>query len=243
MITLHSPRANLRLRLSATLSPDLAELCTLELDHFADCLAPWGRFLRPVRVASAASMSALIEGASAPVDGSLCAIAELDRITLLAPAAWSTTPGRLQLRTTLTHELAHCLLFQRCAPPGREGPVALPTWFREGMALVASEGAPTREVRRRLGAELGDATLELHKLADADAALIGQHAAACYDAAALLFARWYHGFGQRRLGALCRHMRTGHPFAVAFRMACGLSSEAWLAQAVTDLRAELTDQA
>ena len=238
MIQLDTPRANLCLRLADQLDPVLAELCRAELDHIADCLAPWGRFVAPVTIASAVSMNQLAREASAPVDGILCAVAEPTRVTLLRPAAWLTPPSLLALRSTLIHELAHSLLFQRCAPANREHPVALPTWFREGMAVLVSEGPPTAGHMRRL-----DGRLLLRQLACADASLVGQDARACYDLGHLLFFRWHDTFGSRRLGSLCRHMRAGHTFDRAFGLSCKLPMEMWLTAAIAQLRVGLTDEA
>ena len=238
MTQLETHFANLRLLLASDIDPKVAELCRAELEHLGDCLAPWGRFLAPVTVATVASMRQLARASSAPVDGLLSAVAETQRVTLLCPDAWINPPSRLALRQTLAHELAHCLLFQRCAPPGREPPVALPTWFREGMAVLASEGAPTAGLWRRL-----DGRGDLHALAGADASLVGQDARTCYDLAHLLFFRWHDTFGARRLGSLSRQMRAGHPFETAFRVACKLPVEIWLAATIAQVRQGLTDDA
>ena len=146
MNQLETTRGNLQLRLTDELDPVVADLCRAELDHIASSLAPWGRFSFPVTIATAVSMAPLAREASAPVDGLLCAVPEPTRVTLLRPSAWVAPPSRLALRITLTHELAHSLLFQRCAPPDRTIPVALPTWFREGMAVLVSEGPRPRDI-------------------------------------------------------------------------------------------------
>ncbi len=231
MTLVRAARAQLALELADDLDPQLRDLCTHELDALADSLAPWGRFSTPVRVESVARMSDLARAASAPVDGLLCAVAELTRVVLLAPPAWHAAPTVAELRVTLTHELAHTLLFQRCHPPGRTAPVALPTWFREGMAVHAAEGPPPAAVLRRL-----PSIAQLDALADADATLVGAAAQPCYDLAHLLFDRWHRDFGDRRLAALCRAMRVGHAFEDAFVQACGQRTRDWRDAAIRALR-------
>jgi hypothetical protein len=216
------------------LDPDngdaLNALLDLELEGVAPALAPWGRFNTPVTLRAVDDVAALRALAEGPAHGALCAAATRDAVLLLRPERWPTPPDRIELRRVLCHELAHVLLFQRCAPAGRDRPVAISTWFREGMAVVASEGRPDARRRQRAAGHPDGAALAL-----ADAATLGDHPEAAYDLAATLFAAWYEAAGARGLGALCRAMRAGASFEQAHQQAVGQAEAAWLAGALAEL--------
>ncbi|MCO4760399.1 MAG: hypothetical protein KC502_02770 [Myxococcales bacterium] len=105
------------------------------------------------------------------------------------------------------------------------------------MAVLVSEGRPTATQRRRV-----DGRLSFSALASADAVLIGEQAASCYDIAHLLFCRWHDQYGDRKFTALCRQMRLGNGFDRGFGQVCGLSMADWLQTTIGDLRSELTDE-
>jgi hypothetical protein len=226
----------LNLQLAAELHPRIRALLERELDGIAALLAPWGRFVGPVRVRSAESVDALRLLAGGPTDGVLHAAATGEAIALLAPERWTTPPGDHEIVRVLAHELAHALLFQRCSPAGRQTPVALPCWFREGMAVVASEGRP--DGRRRIEAA---ARPDWLALAHADAAAIARAGLAVYDVAATLFDAWFERYGIRSLHALAREMRSGRSFADAFMRACGVDESGWLAETCAHLGALARD--
>lgn len=227
---------SLRLCCDADLDPSILRLLQRDIDAIADTLDAWGRFLAPVRVASAADLDRLRHLADAPTDGPLCAVATPGLVALLEPRRWPTPPADHQLRLVLTHELAHALLFQRCAPVGRQGAVALPCWFREGMAMLATEGRP--DSRRRM---IAARQVELATLAHADAATIAADAEAVYEAALTLFDAWYEHFGSRRLGTLCRAMRAGLGFDEAHHVATGVGPRRWVDATIASLSAHARD--
>jgi hypothetical protein len=227
---------SLRLRLDEDLDPSVARLVERDLDAIAATLEGWGRFTAPVRLASAPDLAELRLLAGGPTDGPLCAVATPNLVALLEPARWPHPPADHELRVVLTHELAHALLFQRCAPAGRLGAVALPCWFREGMAVRVSEGRPDPGRRLRVAAR-GD----FAALAEADAGTIAADPDAVYDAATTLFDHWMTAHGDRRLTGLCRAMRAGSSFDAAHRAATGVGARAWLQQAVMSLRAHALD--
>lgn len=223
--------AGLRFEPAADLDPAVGALLGRESDGLAQALAAWGRFRRPVRIRTTATAAALRAAAPCPTDLNLHGLAGLDELILLVPAAWRDPPAHGDLVRTLHHELAHVLLFQRCAATGSARAPWLPTWFREGMATVASEGRPPARLRRHLGAHPA-----LDELPGADDAVMAAHAQDCYDIAALAFQDWYDRFGGRGLTALCAAMRTRHPFGAAFQRACGQAEETWLAAWLAGLR-------
>lgn len=236
MRTLHHAVTGLELQLDRQLDRDVCSLLDRELDAIAGPLRNWGRFSAPIALVSADDPDAIQQLARAPVDGPLCAAATPTLIALLTPARWPRPPSDHELRIVLCHELAHVLLFQRCAPLERTGAVALPCWFREGMALVASEGRPSTAVRRQVAA-----WTDVAVLADADAALVAADTGRVYAAAHVLFDHWHEHHGIRRLGALSRWMRAGAGFERAYVEATGEGSAAWVAATMTQLRRWATD--
>lgn len=232
----HRATTGLSLRFEVASSPRLLALLEREFDAIAATLAPWGRFTQPVRLHVAADLPAVRALAGGPTDGILQAAATAEVVVLLEPSRWPTTPPDPALRTVVTHELAHALLFQRCAPPGRSRPVALPCWFREGMAVLASEGRP--DARRRIEAA---SRTDVARLAHADATAIAGEPDATYDVAVTLFDAWLQLYGMRKLGALCREMRNGRAFAAAFASSCGVEEAEWLTATVRQLHALASD--
>jgi hypothetical protein len=204
-----------------------------ELDGMAVELARWGRFTRPVLLRVVPDQAGLQALAPCPTRLQLAGVAAVVELAVLAPARWPLVPNARQLRQTLLHELAHVLLFQRCSPPAQDRPPVLPTWFREGMASVVAEGAPTPNRRRDLGHHP-----RLHALPDASDAEMASDAEASYLLAGLLFQAWLDQFGRTGLHALCRRMRAGYGFADAHLQACGRSPELFVQPWLTAVRAE-----
>lgn len=227
------PAAALTLQVHGPLDPTVAALLVRELDGLGATLQPWGRFTRPVRLQTTALQADLRAAASCATELHLHGVATLDGLLLLAPTAWLTPPAAHELTRLVLHELAHVLLFQRCAPAGATAAAYLPTWFREGMATVVTDGPPHPGLRRRLAAHP-----DLDALPGASDAVMTADPEACYDAAALLFQAWSDRFGARGLATLCRAMRSGHAFAAAHAQATGLTEAAWLAGWLTSVRSE-----
>lgn len=182
---LRAPAAGLRLWVHASVDAITAGLLRTELDAITDPLLPFGQFRGEVAWHGAVDQQTLARAAMAPVDGPICAAATHTTVVSLSPALWPVPPATHELRCALCHELAHVLLFQRCASPGRAAPPALPTWLREGMAIVASEGRPPA-ARRQFVAGLS----HLAEIACADARLVARDPVEVYAAAGVLFDRW-----------------------------------------------------
>ena len=213
----------MQIHLSPTINSEVASFWATFSDDVLGGLKAWGTPRRPVLIQSVESFDALNAEATAPVDGLLYGLADLSTVTILAPSRWPDPPDSATLKRVLTHELAHVILFQRCGPPSRTLPVALATWFREGMAVLASDGAPTIRVYRNVG----DPEYWLMN-ATADAARFAVAAEQCYHVAHLLFYQWFERYGARKLARLCREMRDGASFAEAFHSACETSHEQYL---------------
>ena len=230
---LHAPAIDLLLRCEAADGGALAALLHREIDALVGALQPWGRFASPVYLRMAPSQAALRDGAPRPTALNLRALAAVDGIVLLDPQRWLPPPTEREIARTLRHELAHVLLFQRCAAAAAQEAAYIPTWFREGMALIVADGAPHPGLRRAIATHP-----RLGELPDADDALIAQEPHACDQVAALLFAAWMDRFGALGLTALCRAMRSGHGFGAAHDKACAQTATAWTAAWIADVRRE-----
>jgi len=211
----------------------LATLLRRELDGFAAALQPWGRFSAPVHVHVAADRGDLRLAAQCPTSLSLRAVAGVREIILLDPLLWTPQPSDRDIERTTLHELAHVLLFQRCAVAEAAEVAYIPTWFREGMAAVVALGPPHPGQRRAIAAHP-----LLAELPDADDAIMAAEPAASYEVAALAFDAWMHRFGAPALTALCRAMRAGHGFASAHQRACAMPATAWIQEWMTAVRRE-----
>lgn len=230
---LKAPRAGLILELDGEVDPAVAGLCHREIEAIDATLSAWGRFRQPVRLGTTEDRAELLAASPCPTDALLCAVARLDRLLVLAPQRWGRTPSPMQLEQTLVHELAHVLMFQRCTPENATREVSLPTWFREGMATVVAEGAPSPAQRRALAQHPA-----LDDLPTADAALMNRWPIDAYACACSMFEDWMASHGHRRLSALCRAMRAGHGFSAAHARACGQDSGTWEKRWVEAVRAE-----
>lgn len=228
-----NPDDDLQLILEDGLDPVVASLCRQERDSLAAALARWGRFRRPVDVRTTADRDVLRSAAGTSSSELLCALATLDTVTLLAPQMWANTPAHGDLYRAVLHELAHVLMFQRCAAPSQQRASSLPVWFREGMAVFVAEGPPSPNLRR----QVADRT-DLGALTRADAAVMAADSPAVYVVARLLFAAWLERFGDRRYAALCREMRSGVGFRRAHQRACGVSEEAFTTEWTKEVQAE-----
>lgn len=204
-----------------------------ELDGIAAVLAAWGRFTRPVQLRTTTDQGELQAAAPCATLLQLTGVAHLDGVVLLAPGRWTVPPGPRGLEQMLLHELAHVLMFQRCAPPGAETAAYFPTWFREGMATVIAEGPPLPNRRRDLGLHP-----QLAELPGASDAVMARHPEACYLTASLLFQAWMDRFGAVGLTALCRAMRAGHNFGPAHERACGMTEATWITAWIQAVQAE-----
>ncbi len=233
LMILQAPSTGLQLDLTQGVSGEVRVWLAHEFDSIAAQLRPWGRWTTPVRVEVVGDQQSLRAAATCETRLQLTGIAGLNQVTILSPQRWPVPPTSAQLLQAMVHELAHVLLFQRCCPSGQVLPPYIATWFREGMAVVVAEGAPSPNLRRDLGFHP-----HLDHLPNADDARMADDAAACYLAAALLFQAWMDRFGAVGLTSLCRAMRAGHPFAEAHLRACDLTEAAFVSNWVAAVRAE-----
>lgn len=225
--------SGLRLVADPQLDPAIARVCSSEADSFDAALGRWGRFRRVVRVRSTEDRAALRTAAGTSSSALLCALADIDAVTMLAPARWTVQPSHTDLRDALLHELAHVLTFQRCAPPEASASPRLPVWFREGLAAFVAEGPPAPNLRRQVAHRA-----DLPQLAAAGADVMAEQGAACYLVARLVFAAWLEKHGDRGYAGLCRLMRGGAGFRAAHRKATGEEEAAFVREWVERAREE-----
>jgi hypothetical protein len=106
-------------------------------------VARWGRLEVPVTLTIHPSHAALETAARRPGYDWLRAWARYGSIDLQAPATWGIFGASdAQVADLLTHELTHCVMYQRAAAEWTWSLKGIPLWFREGMASVtAGQGA------------------------------------------------------------------------------------------------------
>jgi hypothetical protein len=105
--------------------------------------ARWGALEVPVTVTIHPTHAALEAAARRPGHEWLRAWARYRSIELQSPATWGILgAGDARVADLLTHELTHCVMYQRAAAEWSWSLKEIPLWFREGMASVtAGEGA------------------------------------------------------------------------------------------------------
>jgi hypothetical protein len=105
--------------------------------------ARWGGLDVPVVITIHPTHAALETAARRPGYDWLRAWARFNSIDLQSPATWGFFGASdAQVVELLTHELTHCVMYQRAAAEWTWSLKGIPLWFREGMASVtAGQGA------------------------------------------------------------------------------------------------------
>lgn len=105
--------------------------------------ARWGGLGVPVVITIHPTHAALETAARRPGYDWLRAWARFNTIDLQSPATWGFFGASdAQVVELLTHELTHCVMYQRAAAEWTWSLKGIPLWFREGMASVtAGQGA------------------------------------------------------------------------------------------------------
>lgn len=181
--------------------------------------ARWGGLRRQLNVYVLPDHESLEKAVGSTGLDWLRAWATYDEILLQAPSTWASDTKIFS--SLVTHELTHCLLFQRSG--GRESWKArqIPWWFREGMAVwTAEEGAdyPTWEDTA--------AWLARHRERGAfwedEASAFEEHLMA-YGIAYQAFGFLVRRYRQDAVLGIMSSMESGHSFADAFVAAVGLT--------------------
>jgi len=164
----------------------------------------WGKLPAPVEVRIQPTSEALAAAAGRPGETWLRGWARSGTVDIQSPRTW--TRGRASdaaVATLLTHELTHCLLFQRMGSGWTRRDV--PAWFEEGMASFTAG--------------------ERHARADSSALVpVEGHpfdAALAYGTADRAFRYLVARHGDAAVGALLDGLSEGQGFAPAFQRATG----------------------
>lgn len=182
-------------------------------------LSVWGGLEQSVTVHVLRDHEELERAVRRPGFDWLRAWARYDDVMLQAPSTWA--PAQEPLVELLTHELTHCLMFQRSGGPDDWSKRGIPLWFREGMAVwTAKQGDkyPTLE----------DASSWIAQHRDLDAfkdgeALSQAWSGPVYGIAHHAFAFLVRRYGKDAVTALMARMKSGQSFHDAFTGAVGLT--------------------
>jgi hypothetical protein len=215
--------------------------------------ARWGALERPVTVTIHPSHEALEEAVRRPGYPWLRAWARYATIDLQAPSTWSMLGASDQkLLELLTHELTHCVMYQRAATDMDWSLKGIPLWFREGMASHTAAQAYRRGTVEdlwryyQLGlAGAGDGEREPGAVARAargrvsDGDPLGDSELLYQDRSDVVYGAAHHAFGflldrygEAATGDLLDRMRAGSSFARAFKATYGIEE----AELVSDFR-------
>jgi hypothetical protein len=171
----------------------------------------WGELSGPVLIAIHPTHRDL-EAAARRDAAWLRAWARRASVDLQSPRTWSSgAASEAHVAELLSHELAHCVMFQMVNGDGRPRR-AVPLWFGEGMASVTAGqayGWVSAEAVRRLHLEGGPQG--------------GPDPDLVYAAAARAFRFLLARFGDEPVRRILAGMSAGQDFAEAFRAATGSS--------------------
>jgi hypothetical protein len=128
-----------------------AEKISVALPSVLARLHRWGSFDVPVTIHIHPSHESLEAAVSHEGYPWLRAWARFDTIDLQSPRTWSLTgASSAQVSELLTHELTHCLMYQRSSSAWTWPFKGTPLWFREGMASVTAEQGYRRSSPRTI---------------------------------------------------------------------------------------------
>jgi len=212
--------------------------------------ARWGGLAEPVTITIHPTHAALEEAVRRPGYAWLRAWARYATIELQSPATWSLL-GASDARVVelLTHELTHCVMYQRAASDVNWSLKGIPLWFREGMAShTAAQGYRRGTVEDlwafyQLGLPgAGDGERQPGAVARAargravEGDPLGDPELLYQDRSDVVYGAAHHAFGflLSRYGEASAHdlldrMHAGAPFARAFQATYGLEEAEFVA--------------
>jgi hypothetical protein len=186
----------------------------------------WGALARPLVITIHPNHGALEEATHRGGQAWLRGWARFAAVDLQSPRTWSTGMATdEQLLQLLTHELTHCVMYQRVATEATWHDLAIPLWFKEGMASVTAgqrhRRARADTVRQLYAARAtgGAAAAEPELLGDGVQALDAELA---YAVAHLAFRFLVERHGDDRVHRLMTELRAGRGFDSAFQLAIGI---------------------
>lgn len=210
----------------APVDTQVADQVARALEVAAPRIARWGRFEAPVFVRIHPTHEAL-EAAVRRFDYPwLRAWARYDSIDLQSPRTWGLLNGRQsQIVELLTHEITHCLMYQRVGTRANWMRKSIPLWFREGMASVTSEQGYRRPTDEEIWRWMR-AFPAKDPVADGDS-LYQKESGIVYGSAHRAFEFLAERYGDAAILALLDAMRAGAAFGDAFEQTIGISEHAF----------------
>lgn len=150
---------------------------------------------------------------------------QYDNVSLQSPRTWGPPPRDEDLAEWLTHELTHCLMFQRSATPLTWSEKEIPLWFREGMATVTAQQGYRYETLESLATwQLANPDLDIFKEGEAlSDKSFDQVYGISYHAMTFFIRR----YGDAAVLATMRNMKEGDQFPAAFTKAAGITPAAF----------------
>ena len=196
------------------------------LEVAAPRIARWGRFEAPMFIRIHPTHEAL-EAAVRRFDYPwLRAWARYDTIDLQSPRTWGLLgAGQEQVVELLTHELTHCLMYQRAGTASNWMRKGIPLWFREGMASVTAAQGYRRPTDEEIWRWLRSFP-EKDPIADGDA-LYQAEAGIVYGSAHRAFEFLVARYGDAVVLDLLDRMKGGLRFSDAFERAVGFDEAAF----------------
>ncbi|MFW5878929.1 MAG: hypothetical protein ACOCVR_03835 [Myxococcota bacterium] len=200
-----------------------AALIESSLQYSIPRVTVWGELQHRVHIDILPSHDALESAVGRRGYPWLRAWARFDEVFLQSPATYDLFErGAGNLTELLTHELTHCVMYQRAATreEWRARDRSIPIWFREGMASYTARQGHRRlsearlvEWREKTGRDpLGEAP-----------ALYQRRPEIAYGAAHWAFAFLVERYGARAVRGILDAMYEGRDFHLAFEEVIGLS--------------------
>lgn len=196
----------------------------------------WGEFNAPMRVTIHPSHDALEIAVNRRNYPWLRAWAKYDSIDIQSPRTWGALfRGRHHVVELVTHELTHCLMYQRSGTAQSWQRKGIPLWFREGMASVTASQGYRRPKDIDLWRYLS-ANPEKDPVLRADA-MYQRESDVVYGAAHRAFDFLLLRYGEKRVLSVVESMgRDEMRFGEAFNREIGIDAEAFAEEFVRYLR-------
>ncbi len=185
----------------------------------------WGGLESPVTLNVLPSHAALEQVTGRYGYGWLLAWGQYDTVSLQSPRTWRPPPRDDDIAEWLTHELTHCLMFQRSATSSTWTEKEIPLWFREGLATVTARQGYRYETLE---------SLATWQLAHPELDIFTEGEALSEKASDQVYGISYHAmtFFIRRYGDVAvlgtmHNMKEGDLFPAAFTKAVGITPVAF----------------
>ncbi|HSN89984.1 MAG TPA: hypothetical protein VLS93_02050 [Anaeromyxobacteraceae bacterium] len=219
---------------------DAAEQVTAALRVAVPRASRWGSLSTPVTIAIHPTHDALEAAVRRPGYEWLRAWARHSRIDVQSPRTWRLFGASdADVAEILTHELAHCAMYQQAATEYTWPFKGEPLWFREGLASVTAgqgyrrgsledlwryyaEGGGVGEGLPPPGADPGGAGGGADPIANPEP-LYQRRSYLVYDASHHAFAFLLARYGEARVRGVLRRMGEGSHFGEAFQSEIGIS--------------------